>query len=417
MDRQTLYLNACHDTLSKLGALSYDFNPDQPRDDHGQWVAAGELESAKHDPAAAAALRSRVTRPKEKAKLEASLGAEAKPFTPRRIPQTSDLPPEPGAPGAGGAGGGAPGLQSHPDWDTILATLGGAGARQTPRRAMVESPDPGAGFQPPQVASGMQAANARRAATSAMDLPAPAWASVNDARTVGRLASEAMKATRAGNVDRAAALHEQVADALARSARGPQARVAEQANRDAADYLVDAYGGDTSTAPRTTSRRAMVDTSGGGELGHIPLDLRDEFNGPARNARYAEPSASISPEKARQILHDGTVHGHPLTDAQRGMFGAAAGRTDNDARFRYAADPAPNQYNCPGFPHDSFGRPRGVMQTIGHGAFRGGRFGADSGDTPYDGDVRRGPAAPDPSDLFLALSLLGHQARDLRRRD
>lgn len=39
-----------------------------------------------------------------------------------------------------------------------------------------------------------------------------------------------------------------------------------------------------------------------------------------------QPSADISPEKARRILKDGTVHGKPLTEAQRGMFGAAAGR-------------------------------------------------------------------------------------------
>jgi hypothetical protein len=44
----------------------------------------------------------------------------------------------------------------------------------------------------------------------------------------------------------------------------------------------------------------------------------------------SQPSSGISSTKAREILHDGTVHGHPLTDAQRGMFGAAAGRVDHD---------------------------------------------------------------------------------------
>lgn len=34
----------------------------------------------------------------------------------------------------------------------------------------------------------------------------------------------------------------------------------------------------------------------------------------------------IAPAKAKEILRDGTVHGKPLTPAQRGMFGAAAGR-------------------------------------------------------------------------------------------
>jgi hypothetical protein len=38
------------------------------------------------------------------------------------------------------------------------------------------------------------------------------------------------------------------------------------------------------------------------------------------------PSAKISPQKAGQILSDGTVRGKPLTPPQRGMFGAAAGR-------------------------------------------------------------------------------------------
>lgn len=38
------------------------------------------------------------------------------------------------------------------------------------------------------------------------------------------------------------------------------------------------------------------------------------------------PSEDISPEKARQILKDKTAHGHKLTPAQEGMFGAAAGR-------------------------------------------------------------------------------------------
>lgn len=38
------------------------------------------------------------------------------------------------------------------------------------------------------------------------------------------------------------------------------------------------------------------------------------------------PSDDISPEKARQILHDGEVNGHPLTEDQRRMFGAAASK-------------------------------------------------------------------------------------------
>lgn len=38
------------------------------------------------------------------------------------------------------------------------------------------------------------------------------------------------------------------------------------------------------------------------------------------------PSENISPEKAKKILKDKEVKGHPLTEKQKGMFGAAAGR-------------------------------------------------------------------------------------------
>lgn len=51
--------------------------------------------------------------------------------------------------------------------------------------------------------------------------------------------------------------------------------------------------------------------------------------GYAGYAGQPSDSADVSPEKARTILRDGHVNGHPLTDAQRGMFGAIAGRTDN----------------------------------------------------------------------------------------
>jgi len=38
------------------------------------------------------------------------------------------------------------------------------------------------------------------------------------------------------------------------------------------------------------------------------------------------PSSKVKPTKAREILRHGEVRGHKLTAAQRGMFGAAAGR-------------------------------------------------------------------------------------------
>jgi hypothetical protein len=35
--------------------------------------------------------------------------------------------------------------------------------------------------------------------------------------------------------------------------------------------------------------------------------------------------ASVAPEKAKQILRDKEVRGHPLTPKQKGFFGARAG--------------------------------------------------------------------------------------------
>jgi hypothetical protein len=39
-----------------------------------------------------------------------------------------------------------------------------------------------------------------------------------------------------------------------------------------------------------------------------------------------------SPAKARTILHDQTVHGKPLTKAQRGFFGAVAALSKKGAK-------------------------------------------------------------------------------------
>ena len=40
-----------------------------------------------------------------------------------------------------------------------------------------------------------------------------------------------------------------------------------------------------------------------------------------------QPSSKVSSAKAREILSHGTVGGKPLTRKQKGMFGAAAGRS------------------------------------------------------------------------------------------
>jgi hypothetical protein len=44
----------------------------------------------------------------------------------------------------------------------------------------------------------------------------------------------------------------------------------------------------------------------------------------------SQPSDKISSDKAKEMLRDGEAHGHALSDAQKGMLGAAAGRQDHD---------------------------------------------------------------------------------------
>lgn len=39
----------------------------------------------------------------------------------------------------------------------------------------------------------------------------------------------------------------------------------------------------------------------------------------------ATAGKELSPDKAKEILRDGTVHGKPITGKQRGFFGARAG--------------------------------------------------------------------------------------------
>lgn len=61
-------------------------------------------------------------------------------------------------------------------------------------------------------------------------------------------------------------------------------------------------------------------------------------NGKPSQQYEDRPSDKIDPEKAKQILEDGTVHGEPLTEDQRKMFGPAAGRekdADRELRERY----------------------------------------------------------------------------------
>ena len=46
-----------------------------------------------------------------------------------------------------------------------------------------------------------------------------------------------------------------------------------------------------------------------------------------RDINKDQPSEGIDSSKACKILEDGTINGQPLSEAQRGMFGAACGKT------------------------------------------------------------------------------------------
>ncbi len=65
----------------------------------------------------------------------------------------------------------------------------------------------------------------------------------------------------------------------------------------------------------------------------------------------------MDPEKACQILKDGTVHGQELTESQRGMFGALCGEKTENLRWQTLVRPTTNQtpaltltVNCGGAP-------------------------------------------------------------------
>ena len=42
--------------------------------------------------------------------------------------------------------------------------------------------------------------------------------------------------------------------------------------------------------------------------------------------KKGKPGAAVSPQKAKKILKEGEIGGKPLTEKQKGMFGAAVGR-------------------------------------------------------------------------------------------
>lgn len=45
-----------------------------------------------------------------------------------------------------------------------------------------------------------------------------------------------------------------------------------------------------------------------------------------------KPHPGLTSRKAREILHDGTVHGRPITDRQRRFFGAVSSESRQDER-------------------------------------------------------------------------------------
>lgn len=50
--------------------------------------------------------------------------------------------------------------------------------------------------------------------------------------------------------------------------------------------------------------------------------MRNLLLGSMKHQYGKKKSGGLTPNKAREILHDGTVHGHPITDKQRRFFGA-----------------------------------------------------------------------------------------------
>jgi hypothetical protein len=84
------------------------------------------------------------------------------------------------------------------------------------------------------------------------------------------------------------------------------------------DYRGRPYSGDVATNYRP-DHLAVLPTS----KGACPAP---DCGTHVANARKPSGKLDMSPDKACKIVHDGSVNGHPLTDAQRGMFGALCGK-------------------------------------------------------------------------------------------
>jgi len=94
--------------------------------------------------------------------------------------------------------------------------------------------------------------------------------------------------------------------------------------------------------------KAQQSFSSNGETVENKLVPALEVNGEIlyRLVQNAQPSDRIDPDKACQILHDKEARGHPLTDQQRKMFGAACGHggthNEEETTDNYVFGQAPN---------------------------------------------------------------------------
>ena len=97
-------------------------------------------------------------------------------------------------------------------------------------------------------------------------------------------------------------------------------------NQGEIDNLVNDLSG--KEAQEVWEKIGMVGSTTRDKLKRVYTDRMGAWQRTELMDRKQLPSeeADVSPEKAREILSDGTVHGKPLTEAQRGMFGAIAGR-------------------------------------------------------------------------------------------
>jgi hypothetical protein len=75
--------------------------------------------------------------------------------------------------------------------------------------------------------------------------------------------------------------------------------------------------------------------------GTVNVGLVENARGGARGKGAPSSRLNITPEKACQILKDGQVRGHPLTDRQKGLFGVICGRRKK-ARNAEAVNVEPN---------------------------------------------------------------------------